>query len=153
MKCARVRTALTYVALAAFVFLVVRLNVAAASVSSQSEQHFFPRRPVAAHMRTMTGILEEYGIGNASGSIRIKMKTATIDLYTAADVRLDGRIIACDHPPVSGQKRSMFCPSWPSNVLIGKTVVTARYWLQHFPGFASAVRVTDDLRSKNASHT
>jgi hypothetical protein len=121
---------------------------AVAATQMHAEQHFFPYRPARARLHTITGVLFDFGLGNASGSVVIKTATSKTELYAGAGLRLDGRRVACDHPPVAGRKRSIFCTSWPKGVVLGKTVVTATYWRQRLPGYATSVDVTDELRTK-----
>ena len=122
-------------------------KVDATMSSATAEHHFFPSRPSGAKLRTITGKLEEFGIGNASGAVVIETGVKRAQLYTGANLRLDGKRVACDHPPSRGSKRSILCTSWPSNVVVGTTIVTATYWSQAGPGSVTPVDVTDELRS------
>ncbi len=120
---------------------------AGGAATNAQDAHFFPTRPPGAVLHTLTGTLVAFGVGNAMGGLTIRHGRATTDLYVGAMPRLDGRPIDCDHPPESGEKPSEFCPYWPPRVIIGKTVVTVRYWKQRRPDTNELVDVTTDIRS------
>ena len=120
---------------------------ARADARASSDAHFFPTRPVGVKLETVRGVLTDFGIGNASGGLTIQRSGRNIDLYTAAAVRLDGKTIVCDHPPKLGKKRSIFCASWPAGVVLGRTTVSALYWLQRSPMSTAPVMVTDEIRT------
>ena len=119
-----------------------------APARAQSMQHFFPTRPPGAKLHTLTGTLTDFGVGNAMGGLTVRRGNTSTELYVGAMPRLDGRPIECDFPPRRDAKPSGFCPYWPSNVVIGKTIVTVRYWKQRRPDTSELVDVTTDIRSQ-----
>lgn len=115
--------------------------------TSTSVRAFFPARPSRAKLHTISGVLSDFGIGNGLGSLELRKGNSVTVIYTGAKLRLDGRLVACDHPPKKGERKSMFCTSWPSNVVVGSTLVSATYWMQTRPDLHTQVKVTDELHT------
>jgi hypothetical protein len=79
----------------------------------------------------ITGTLHGYGEGMASGHVDVRTPTGFVKFYTAAaPFVIDGRRIACPHPPgpPSYRRNPEVCFRWPSYVKVGVTRVRIPYW-------------------------
>jgi hypothetical protein len=85
---------------------------------------YFPKRPQGATMHTVTGVLTWYGRGNDSGAIVVRDPGGVeADVYMAPLVWINGVIVNCSHPGLAD------CTDWPTNIVVGTTVVTVSYWI------------------------
>jgi len=75
-------------------------------------------------MYTVTGVLTWYFVGNGAAAIRVRDQAGKEwDIYGARTRSINGVPIRCGWPGDST------CTDWPSNVVVGTTVVTVSYWI------------------------
>ncbi len=120
------------------------------STAQAAQAHFFPSRPSGAALHTIRGTLAAYDIGNDEGGFAIKAGKKTYEVYVAANFRINGREVACDHAPMPGKPRSIFCTDWPSNIVLGKTTVITEIWYQKKTDTATTVMVAAEFHVPSA---
>lgn len=98
---------------------------------------YFSVRPPNATFYYVTGVLTHYGIGNGVGTIKILDSSGTeVRIRAARTVRINGVAVNCGEVDA--------CPEWPTNIVLGATVVTATCWKQ--PLWSSVpMLVTDQI--------
>ncbi|MBD5654163.1 MAG: hypothetical protein IAI50_03155 [Candidatus Eremiobacteraeota bacterium] len=123
--------------------------VYATAAARADDDRFFPDRSGAAQRERATGVLTDFGIGNKSGSLTLKTAAGSRTFYVSEHIMLDGKPIACDHPPAPGFRPSAIsCSSWPKNVVIGRTQVRVTYWTQTRPDLHERVQVAERIDSQ-----
>ena len=101
-----------------------------------TEPRFFPERPPDAVLHTHTGILEDFGAGMALGSVVLRTESGSkIEFFLGGAMRINGVRIRCARPSV--------CQEWPSDLVLGTTVVTVTHWTTLYRG--NGVRATDEI--------
>jgi hypothetical protein len=116
------------------------------TAAQAAQAHFFPSRPPGAAVHRLSGILTDFGIGNDAGGFEIIAGKKKYELYVSADFQINGKRATCSQAPMPNQHPDPYC-KWPSNIVIGKTMVTTAYWLQKMPGTPGEVMVANEFHS------
>jgi hypothetical protein len=98
--------------------------------SYADDASFFPEGPKNQAVRTTTGVLVDYGIGNKSGSFLVRDNSGTEkSFYTSWPMNIGGKPVTCSVPPLDDYKPdSSLCKDWPNSIKLGKTRVEVYYW-------------------------
>jgi hypothetical protein len=87
----------------------------------------FPSRPADAQLQYFTGVIRDYGLGNGTGGFSLTLGAATISFYIGLPMKMNGSMVRCQS---SGPAVEFgFCTHWPSEIVEGKSVVTATCWV------------------------
>lgn len=106
--------------------------------TTQARAGYFPTRPQNAVMHTVTGVLTWYFVGNGAALIRVRDQAGVQwDINGGRAITINGVAVRCGWPGDSS------CTDWPSNVVIGTTVVTVSYWIDPI-GFAGRQSLVSD---------
>ncbi len=109
---------------------------------------FFPEPPKDAKRLSAEGILNDYGIGNSSGTLYLQdSKSGTEEtFYISSSIQIDGKPVTCIAPPKGDFSPSAdLCSDWPKSLVLGKTKVRVSYWFHEPETFQETYRVTDSL--------
>ncbi len=107
---------------------------------------FFPVHPSNARIVVASGVMTSFGIGNASGLLTIRDSKGSHDYYIGEKTLLKGKPIDCSSPPTADYvPKKDECPSWPSDIVLGTTVVRISYWTQTRPDINKIVRVAQRI--------
>jgi hypothetical protein len=90
----------------------------------------FPIRPAGVPVQYFTGVLIDYGVGNGVGSFTLKIGKKTMVLGVGGAL-INHKNPHCIDPTPKG--RSGLCDDWPAEIVLGKSVVTARCWSEARP--------------------
>jgi hypothetical protein len=88
---------------------------------------YFPSRPPGIPLQYFTGVINDYGLGNGTGSFSLTIGATTIDFYIGLPMKMNGNIVRCQsHDP---EVEFGSCTDWPSEIVEGESVVTATCWI------------------------
>jgi hypothetical protein len=110
--------------------LLIRILVSIEFVSAftgQASTGYFPNRPKDVALQNFTGVIgDDCGIGNGIGGYSNHWYQPSLVLYRLAngDERQDCRM----SPPGLNDQPGYDCVDWPTELVLGKSVVTATCW-------------------------
>jgi hypothetical protein len=99
---------------------------------------YFPSRPPGVPLQYFTGVINDYGLGNGTGSFSLTIGATTMDFYVGLPMKMNGTIVRCQSPDLASVELG-FCKDWPSEIVEGTSVVTATCWVdtEFKPGTAT----------------
>jgi hypothetical protein len=108
--------------------LVILLsNLLVSTLTAPAIAGYFPSRPSGVQLQYFTGVINDYGLGNGTGSFDLTIGATRMDFYIGLPMKINGRIVQCQSPdPVSVQ--AGFCTDWPPEIVEGTSVVTTTCW-------------------------
>jgi len=86
----------------------------------------FPSRPPGVKLHYFTGVLTLYGLGNNTGNFALKRGARNTTFYVGLPMKMNGVTVTC--PDADFAKDPDVCTDWPSEIVLGKAVVTATCW-------------------------
>jgi hypothetical protein len=92
----------------------------------QAAAGYFPERPAGAKLRTFSGVLNDYGMGNDQGGFSLTAGSKESEFYIGWPMHINGKVVTCKDPENMGDTGPMGCTDWPSWLVERKTFVTAR---------------------------
>ena len=111
--------------------LVLTAIIGISQEASAQDKSFFPERPTGVQLYTMDGILADYAIGKASGTLTLITAPGRIrrEFYIGYPMKINGYLVKCVLPPLPGQPANpIYCNDWPSNLALGETKVRITFW-------------------------
>jgi hypothetical protein len=95
----------------------------------QASAGYFPKRPTSARLKTFSGVLNDYGVGNDIGGFTLIAGSSVMHLYIGQSMRINGKLVTCKDPDLMGMNAGpMGCADWPSWLVLGTSYVTAKCW-------------------------
>jgi hypothetical protein len=88
---------------------------------------YFPSRPPDAQLQYFTGVIKDYALGNGIGGFSLTVGAASISFHIGLPMKMNGDIVRCQSPDPAVEFG--FCTDWPSEIVEGKSVVTATCWV------------------------
>jgi hypothetical protein len=111
--------------------LLIRILVSivfASALTGQASAGYFPSRPNGVALRHFTGVIsDDYGIGNGIGGFTLIIGANPVWFYIGWPMQMNGKIVECHHPELKDQP-GYDCVDWPTELVLGKSVVTATCW-------------------------
>jgi hypothetical protein len=130
-----------------FCVLIITLVLSITTAGASIPASFFPTRPSPVTLKTLTGTLVSYEIGNTAGQLAIKSGSVTTVFFVALPpMTINGVKVKCPLPPMGNATPDpLICSDWPSTVIIGQSNMKVTYWKSTYAG--KAVNVTDQIDS------
>jgi len=121
------------------VIAFLAILTASVAVDAQEQQHFFPERPNVVKLRTESGILTSYGVGNDAGGFKVGDDSFALGY----PLTINGVVYRCLPTPTRSQDDGE-CKKWPRSVRVGKSRVRVTYWFGVQPG-VGRVKISNEF--------
>jgi hypothetical protein len=118
---------------------------------------YFPQRPAQAQLQQYTGVIIGYGSGEGIGAFALSISGQEVQFYIGRPMTINGSQIHCMNPGTPS------CTDWPTNIVLGATIVTATCWTDttYQPGGATifcdeidtGIAAQSQRRSVKGGHT
>jgi hypothetical protein len=132
--------------------LLIRILVSIEVISaftSQASAGYFPSRPKGVALQHFTGVIsDDYGLGNGTGSFTLIIGTNPVSFYIGWPMEMNAKIVECHHPELNNQP-GYDCVDWPTELVLGKSVVTATCWSDRSFNRGKSTLFCDEIDTKS----
>jgi hypothetical protein len=91
----------------------------------------FPIRPAGVPVQYFSGVLMVYSTGNGAGVFTLRIGKQTMNFGVGGALLINHKDFHCMDPTLKDIDH--MCDDWPKEIVLGKTVVTARCWSETRP--------------------
>jgi hypothetical protein len=100
-------------------FVILVSTVLISALTTATIAGYFPSRPAGVPLQYFTGVMSNYSVGNGIGGFDLTVGETTIPFNIGRPMTMNGTIVDC---------RDSDCPDWPSEIVEGRSIVTATCW-------------------------